>query len=339
VQLNGTGDEYEADLSYDGLELYYVSTTAGMGPGPSNILVSQRPVPGAPWGPPQPLGPPVNTATDFNDDPRLTQDGLTMFYTDGNAGDIVTATRQAIGAPWGNKQPFAPANSAVVDHSPYPEGNGEVVFFSRTAGGSVGSSDFFYVWQDATGGYSAPQEAVDLNSTSWDSNAEFGDLTGRAIVSRFDPGGPRLWRYCRIPIVTWVPRCVSILVPKVIFPPRPPWIRWCRRWIFNVNVPVIRWFWYDWWRGVPANIPLLGVSTLPNGGIELPGFDSALLIDPTILLVLPAVPLQPNGLAVMQIPGPFPPSIIGASALLQTIGFDPAIGHGVFSEVGVATFQ
>ncbi|HEX5051962.1 MAG TPA: hypothetical protein VFZ65_09335, partial [Planctomycetota bacterium] len=157
VQLNSAGADYEPNLSYDGLELYFASTRAG-GLGTSDLYRSQRPSPFAPWGPPQNIGAPINGAGIANDDPFLSQDGLQLFYTGPGAGgaDILVAQRPAIGAPFGAPQPFAPANSASFDHSAVVDGSGDTVWFSSTrAGGPLGSSDWYMTYRDpVTGTYS-----------------------------------------------------------------------------------------------------------------------------------------------------------------------------------------
>lgn len=187
VQLNSTGADYEPNLSYDGLELYFVSTRPG-GIGPSDIYRSQRPAVGAPWGPPQNIGSPVNQAGVFNDDPFLAQNGLRMFYTSSlgaGGADIYVTQRPAIGAPWGPPQVFAPAASAQFDHSPVVDGSGDTVWFSSTRpGGAAGSSDWWMTYRDPVTGTYAPAVPIpDLCTTDWDSNGWHAGRTGRFYSS------------------------------------------------------------------------------------------------------------------------------------------------------------
>jgi hypothetical protein len=186
--LNSISDDYEPNLSIDGLTLFFISTRAG-GIGPSDIYVSTRPTTAAPWGPPANLGAPLNAVGIAHDDPYLTEDQLTLFFTATGVGgaDVWSATRPAIGLPFGAAAVFAPASGTSFDHSPAVEGNGGVVFFSSTRpGGTTGSSDFYMVTLDpVTSTYSAPVGIAGLNTIDWDSNMSIGRTTGTVFVSQF----------------------------------------------------------------------------------------------------------------------------------------------------------
>jgi hypothetical protein len=184
--LNSINDDYEPNLAIDGLTLLFVSTRAG-GIGTSDIYVSTRPTTTSPWGPPANLGGPINAAGIVNDDPYLSENQLTLFYTRTTAGDVWSATRPAIGLPFNAPAVFAPIASTAFDHSPAVEGNGDLLFFSSTrAGGTTGSSDFYMITRDpVTGLYSAPLGIAALNTIDWDSNLSIGRTTGTLFISQF----------------------------------------------------------------------------------------------------------------------------------------------------------
>jgi Tol biopolymer transport system component len=72
-------------LAKDGLSLYYVRTAAAGGFGGMDIWVSQRANVDEVWGPPQNLGPAVNTP--FNDfGPSLSQDGHRLYFASNRVG-------------------------------------------------------------------------------------------------------------------------------------------------------------------------------------------------------------------------------------------------------------
>ena len=345
--LNSVSTDYEPNLSYDGLELYFISTRAG-GIGPSDIYVSQRPAPAAPWGPPINIGSPVNSPGVGNDDPFLTQDGLTMFYTSGGAGgaDIWRATRPAVFAPWNPPSQFAPANSGFLDHSPLPEGNGEIVWFSSTRGGGAGgSTDFFMTTLDpVTGLYSAPVEIDDMNTADWDSNAWRGGVTGRMYVSQFLGPISRLMILCPRVVVVWIRRCVvSALIPVgIIWFPPPPRFIWRRVWLVHINVPQVRIEWYRWFRwpfgGLGALVASLGLQNPPiPASALLPGSEGGVLLNLGFsrtmnITIFP--PNTPGGVEGFTLGIPPNPALIGLRLHLQQVGLDFGTNQLTVSEAG-----
>ncbi len=76
--VNSTKSDLDAFISKDGLTLYFASGRPG-GFGDFDIYVSQRASVDEPWGPPQNLGPSVNTPfTEFA--PTLSPDGHRLFF-------------------------------------------------------------------------------------------------------------------------------------------------------------------------------------------------------------------------------------------------------------------
>jgi hypothetical protein len=345
--LNSSGADYEPNISYDGLEMYFISTRPG-GIGASDIYVTRRPATNAPWGPPQNIGPPLNGPGIANDDPYLTQDGLSMYFTSGGAGgaDVYTATRPAIGAPWGNKQPVAAANSAQFDHSPLPEGNnGEVLWFSSTRPGGGGSSDFWMTSRDpVTGLYDPPILIPDINSTDWDSNAWSSGVTGRLYVSRVVGGFSQLWIVCRRITIVWIYECVISFWVRVgiqWFPPPPRWI-WQRVWIVRLVGVVIRIRWYRWFRWPLGGISALLISpVIQNPPIPaftvLPGGEGGIMLNPafamtqTLSIVLPG---NSAGLEGVDLPVPPDPSLAGFELHMQNAGLEFGTNVLTISELG-----
>jgi WD40-like Beta Propeller Repeat len=91
-----------ASISRDGLSLYFQcrdcpGNVAGSLVGSSDIYVSQRASVEAPWGPPQRLGPNINTTSD-EAAPRLSRDGHLLFFNstrpDGFGGADLYASRR-----------------------------------------------------------------------------------------------------------------------------------------------------------------------------------------------------------------------------------------------------
>jgi Tol biopolymer transport system component len=77
------GDFFPA-VSRDGLSLYFTSSRPG-GYGGWDIYLSQRPTAAEPWGPPQNLGPTINTPYDEGA-PDLSPDGHRMYFASNRPG-------------------------------------------------------------------------------------------------------------------------------------------------------------------------------------------------------------------------------------------------------------
>ncbi len=98
--LNSQGRDFNNQhpaISKNGLSLYFVSNRPG-GFGNNDIWVSQRSRIHAPWGPPQNLGPTINTpSNDFA--PNLTPDGHWLYFNSNRPGgcglgDLYVSHRQ-----------------------------------------------------------------------------------------------------------------------------------------------------------------------------------------------------------------------------------------------------
>ncbi|KPK37153.1 MAG: hypothetical protein AMJ65_15270, partial [Phycisphaerae bacterium SG8_4] len=109
VNLNCSQD-YGPHVSADGLELYFTSSRTGQTGcifGDSNIWLSTRPTTEDGWGPPQKLGPPVNTSADEGS-ATVSSDGLEMYferwYRDADSApnaSIWVSRRPSPSDPWG----------------------------------------------------------------------------------------------------------------------------------------------------------------------------------------------------------------------------------------------
>jgi hypothetical protein len=76
--VNSTYQDYLPVISPDGLELYFTSNRPG-GYGGFDIWVTKRASLNDPWGPPQNLGPQVNSSG-WDEPGSLSPDGLTLYF-------------------------------------------------------------------------------------------------------------------------------------------------------------------------------------------------------------------------------------------------------------------
>ena len=82
--VNSAGRELGAELSPDGLSLYFGSDRPG-GTGGVDIWASRRDCPSCPWGVPIVLGPNVNSP-EADGGPAFSQDGQLLFFSSARAG-------------------------------------------------------------------------------------------------------------------------------------------------------------------------------------------------------------------------------------------------------------
>jgi len=297
--LNSTADDWEPNLSIDGLTLHFVSVRTG-GIGTSDIYVSTRATTTSPWGAPVNLGSPVNAAGITNDDPYLTENQLMLFFTATGAGlaDIWTATRTAINQPFGAPVVFAPASGPSYDHSAAVEGNGDVVFFSSTRpGGTTGSSDFYMTTRDpVTNTYSAPVGMAELNTTDWDSNMSIGRTSGTVFVSQWVGASASIVQFfsTQAPVTIATNPTIAAEPHTITAPPR---VIWRRSYSSSITVPSVT---LSEWRptasGAAGRIDALLTSFVLNSpsfpaSTILPGsLGDVFLGSPAVTLTLSIVP-------------------------------------------------
>ena len=132
--VNTSSDEAFACLSSNDLELYFASDRPG-GSGHNDLWVSTRPTRFDSWGPPENLGPTINTSVgDLS--PWITPDGLELYFTSRRPGgsgnyDIWVTKRPTIEDNWGDPVNLGPVvNSAAFDAFPCLAPGGLVLFFS-----------------------------------------------------------------------------------------------------------------------------------------------------------------------------------------------------------------
>ncbi len=139
--VNSPDEERWADISSDGLELYFTRNTAS-DILPYEIWVSTRTDSLSAFGPATKL--PDNINGDGADSPAISADGLHLFFvaTDRPGGfgnsDIWVSSRTDISSPWGEPVNLGPTiNTADSEWSPELAADGETLFF---AGGTVSIS-------------------------------------------------------------------------------------------------------------------------------------------------------------------------------------------------------
>jgi len=134
-------------ISADGLEMYFDSVRGG-GQGQDDLWVCKRASVEDDWGPPENLGPAVNSAS-MEQVASLSGDGLELYFVSlrpggpGN-GDLYVVKRATRNSPWGPASNLGPpVNSPYLDHAPRVSSDGLELYFGSTRPGGYGDADLY----------------------------------------------------------------------------------------------------------------------------------------------------------------------------------------------------
>jgi len=134
-------------FSSDGLEMYITSNRPG-GSGDWDLWVLRRSSTDADWGPPENLGPNVNTSAD-DSVACISPDGLTLYWDSKRPGgfgyyDIYLSTRETKDDPWGPAVNLGPTiNSSATDASAWVSPDNLELYFASYRTGGYGSADIY----------------------------------------------------------------------------------------------------------------------------------------------------------------------------------------------------
>lgn len=141
------GGEWLDCFSYDGLEIYFDSDQRGGRDG-GDLWVLKRASVNDDWGPPQNLGPVVNSPMDdfFS---SISADGLTLYVTSNRASayggyDIWMTRRPTKNAVWGQVVNLGPTlNTGADEYHPWISADGLELYFGSDRYGGSGRSDIW----------------------------------------------------------------------------------------------------------------------------------------------------------------------------------------------------
>jgi len=148
--INSSSHDWIGSISVDGLELYLSSTRPG-GYGNHDLYMAKRETPNDAWGPPVNLGPLVNSS-DFDGNPLILPDGLTLYFgswRDGGYGeaDIWVTKRATLEDPWGAPINLGPyINTNAYDDVPKLSYDASLLYICSDRPGGFGGT-YGDVWQ------------------------------------------------------------------------------------------------------------------------------------------------------------------------------------------------
>lgn len=205
--INSDNTDACAALSADGLELYFCSDRPG-GHGSWDIWVSKRTGRDAPWGEPENLGTPVNSAG-LDGTPCPTPDGLELYLSckdrPGGYGsyDIWVCRRGKPDDPWGEPVNLGPmVNTTAGECYPRLSADGRVLFFSDESQseapsrpGGLGKGDIWMTMRvDLSGTWGRPVNPGPVINTSMFDSGPVLSPDGRTLYfcseRRGGLGGP-----------------------------------------------------------------------------------------------------------------------------------------------------
>ena len=178
--LNSTAADQAPAVSRDGLSLYFHSDRAG-GYGANDIYVSRRASEDDAWGPPDNVGPAVNSV-DFEARPSLSRDGHWLFFSSNRPGgfspglDIWVSYREHVHDDFAWETPVHlgsgvnAGTSSEVEASYVENDDGGVplLYFVSNRPGGLGGFDVYVSELLADGTWGAAAHVPELSSTSPD---------------------------------------------------------------------------------------------------------------------------------------------------------------------------
>jgi hypothetical protein len=168
--VNSSAHDEAPSISADGLTLYFNSNISG-GYGNFDLWMTTRPTKDDPWGPPENLGPTVNSPA-REQAPSISGDGLSLYFMSTRSGgygpapwgDIWVTERATTSAPWGASVNLGPVvNGPLHVFRPCISHDGLSLFFGANRVGGLGNDDLWVTARATTD--NLWQESVNLGST------------------------------------------------------------------------------------------------------------------------------------------------------------------------------
>jgi hypothetical protein len=194
--INTSHGEAPGCFSSDGLELYLMSDRPA-GHGDWDIWVARRPTIEDDWGPPENLGPPINTGQ-HEACVCISGDGLSLFFHSDRPGglgqtDLYVTTRETINDNWGTPVNLGPpVNTSGQEHAPRLSTDGlELYFSSYNRPGGYGAADIWVTKRTTVNDpWGSPINLGPVVNSSADENFPIISADGLSLYFSEDYWGP-----------------------------------------------------------------------------------------------------------------------------------------------------
>jgi Tol biopolymer transport system component len=179
-------DVFDPSMTFEGLELYFASTTGGQ----TDIWVSTRTVATDPWGPSTMVAELSSAQNDRA--PEVSVDGLTMYLASDRVGDgggsgmrIYVSQRRTRDTPWVTPVLVQDLGTSALDEAPGIDRTELYLAFASQRGAATGAHLFSATRPDTSAVWQNPTELSALNSAWEDTDpALFSNGSGLLFASR-----------------------------------------------------------------------------------------------------------------------------------------------------------
>ncbi len=204
--MNTVYEEFDTNISADGLSLYFTSDHPG-GSGDFDLWVAKRNTTDADWDIPVPLEPIVNSQYD-DSGPSISADGLSLYFSsnrpDGyGEDDLWVTTRPTVNSVWGEPVNLgSTVNSSLWEARPNISADGLTLFFgSNQLDGDILVDIYMTTRKTTQGAWGTPVKLGPSINSSDDEDWPRISADGRTLLFESDrPGGSGSWDLWQVSI-------------------------------------------------------------------------------------------------------------------------------------------
>jgi hypothetical protein len=187
--INDTSVDVDPSMTADGLLLFFCSTRPGLGN--LNVWSSERATTADPWGTPVMVGAGEISTTATEQDPVISGDGLTLYFTRQN--DIYRATRTSRADAFGAPVAISELNTGSVDVVSSVSYDGLTLTLHSTRPGSQGADIYLATRPDPSSAWTVVAMPGAVNGSNdesdsfmWNDRLTLYFDSGRASTVDFD---------------------------------------------------------------------------------------------------------------------------------------------------------
>jgi hypothetical protein len=201
----------------------------------------------------------------------------------------------------------------------------------------VNSSDFYMTWRQGTG-WATPVLVTDVSTTGLDSNADYGESSGRLYTSQRSGTVQAALVYCPDPDPPGIAGTARTMAGIPLASGSPPYFAMLHGWTAGIGTTV-NLIWYNWLRPPSPGVGVLFLTNLPpmNPTLHFPvaGFRGGVDLNLTGPLIPISFPVLPSGLVATPLSIPNDPGLRGARVYMQLARVSAVTLTGGLSQLAV----